>query len=382
MPANPKSAKSNTNRLLREIWTADRISRIELARRLNFDKSTVTLLINRLISSGLITELGTLETGGGGRRPTELGIRGQYAEVLGIEVLPKLVRIAVLDLEGRVQAASERKIDLAPGTLTATLGEVITSELSSPERNIISVGVAVSGLVDSVSGTVLKSQLLEIERDLPLARQLAERLPLPVMVENDANCCAWGELVARRKSPAEDFLFLLLESDFFAGPETDFPRISLGLGLSLDGRIHHGRQSSSGEFRSVFHTGESDTQFSLTSDELRTLSSDPSVRRRLFDEIASNLSVLINVLSLDRLYIGGDLEHFWEELRDMVEERTGANWPYPDREALECRQSTHGRYAAACGAAAMHLERIFAVKHAELFEARGLPSGIDALPIE
>jgi predicted NBD/HSP70 family sugar kinase len=379
MPANRKNARLNTSRILREVWTGDLVSRIDLSRRLVLDKSTVTLLSAELIDRGILMEQGSVPTSGGGRRPTGLGIRGDFASVLGVELLPNAIRLARLDLNGELIEETEHPVEASKERIIDVLAQEIRDVLSGTPGRFLGVGVALSGLVDGVRGCIRRSGLFGIETDLDIVRDLRRRLEITVMIENDANCCAWGELVARRKQATDDFLFLLLESDYFTTPDTDFPRLSLGMALGLDGRVHHGRSSSSGEFRSLLHRADGDTQFSLNLKDLERMSTDGERRHALFDELASHTALLLNVLGLDRVYVGGDAGPWWQELRECIDARTRSNWPYPGRAELHIGQAGYGRFAAAAGAAAMHLERAFAVKHGEMFEERQLTHGIEAL---
>ncbi len=52
---------------------------------------------------------------------------------------------------------------------------------------------------------------LRIEAPLDFRREVADRYDLPVFIENDANACAWGELVFHRSRRLRDFVFVLSE---------------------------------------------------------------------------------------------------------------------------------------------------------------------------
>ena len=52
MPANQLTGQYNANRLLRELWTNRGLSRIQLAQKLDLDKSTVTHMVSRMEKTG------------------------------------------------------------------------------------------------------------------------------------------------------------------------------------------------------------------------------------------------------------------------------------------------------------------------------------------
>lgn len=385
MPANQRSGQLNTSRLLREIWLNRGCSRIELAHKLELDKSTVTLLVNKMLKCNVLETLSEGNPGPrGGRKPQALGIRADFGYFLGLEVQPKGIRIVLIDLLGNLIEKSKRFISLEKASLEKDLlPEIlkIYNEMKS-RYSILGIGLALSGIIDHYQGRILQSMVLDIYEPVPLLDLTKDLFPCPVIVENDANCCAWGELVQNRERNLSDFLFILLESDYLYDTLNVENRFSMGLGISFDGKIYHGKQFSSGEFRSMLWTAGTGSQFAMDIHDLAKLRTDTGLRNQLFHEISRNIAFLTNTLNLNHLYIGGDIEPYWEEFRTTLEEEIQRNWSYPDRVSCECHLSSKGEYAAAYGAAAMHLERIFASHQASFYQERSQKIGLEALNAE
>jgi len=100
--------------------------------------------------------------------------------------------------------------------------------------DVAAVGIGAAGFVDASRSTVMFSPHLAW-RDEPLRAQVAERITIPVVVDNDANTTALGE------------------SRFGAGAGHRFVLcITLGTGIGgaivIDGRVFRGANGMAGEF--------------------------------------------------------------------------------------------------------------------------------------
>lgn len=96
-------------------------------------------------------------------------------------------------------------------------------------------GIGLPGEVDVASGTFHSSPILPAWFDVPIAQMLQERLGIRFQIENDANAALIGEHTALGQ-----------------GEEGVIVLITLGTGvggaISVNGKIHHGRDNSAGEF--------------------------------------------------------------------------------------------------------------------------------------
>lgn len=91
----------NTSRVMREIWINKQISRIQIAKNLGLDKSTISSIVANLLNDGIIREHAEGEAGPqGGRKPVYLTLNRSYACVLGIEFRPESYTAVAVDLQG------------------------------------------------------------------------------------------------------------------------------------------------------------------------------------------------------------------------------------------------------------------------------------------
>ena len=354
----------NSSRVLRDIWIHKETSRVQIARNLNLDKSTVSSIISELIRIGIVHETEEGEAGHqGGRKPVMLNLNRSYGCVVGIEVRPESYNAVAVDLEGSVIYSKFELVQVSGANLREVLLEVanrVRDELKRTGVPLLGMGVGVSGVVDPQRGVIRYSISLQIEQPFDFRESVAQGYDLPAFVENDANACAWGELVFHRTKRLRNFLFVLVEFHDVRDPERIHERAGVGMGIVIGGRVHYGRDFSAGEFRSVFRTSANKGQFSLSEEDSFRLEEDPAVLVRFFRELSRNIAMLVNTFNLDHVFLGGDIERYEREIQPVLAEEIQFNWPYPDGVRCEISFSSLGEKSVAYGAAGMVLHRLFA----------------------
>lgn len=131
---------------------------------------------------------------------------------MAVDVGGTKLALAVIDAEGRIPARQTQPVDVssthAPVRQICRLAALLAgaagveqrgSALRRPVAGWSAIGVAVPGLVRR-SGTVWAPNLPGWER-VPLARLLAKRLRVPVVIESDRNAAVTGEAWRGAGSP-------------------------------------------------------------------------------------------------------------------------------------------------------------------------------------
>ncbi|MGI8761155.1 MAG: ROK family glucokinase [Jatrophihabitantaceae bacterium] len=110
---------------------------------------------------------------------------------IGVDIGGTKVAAGVVDEQGRVLDRERRP---TPGTDAAATQAVIVEVVGalSARHPVRAVGIGAAGWIGTDRATVLFAPHLAW-RDEPLRDALAGRIPLPVVVENDANAAAWAE---------------------------------------------------------------------------------------------------------------------------------------------------------------------------------------------
>jgi len=349
-------------RVVRTIWQNPHISRVGIAERLNLDKSTVTNQVGRLIDLGIIEETaeGTAGTKGG-RRPIHLAIRRSFGRVVGVEAQSESFVAVAVDLSGEVLGELRGAAHVDAANISESLSEIIgrsVATLCPDGARLLGVGVGTGGLVDLKKSRIRYSVPLGISSPVDFGKTVAARIPVPCLIENDANCCAWGELAFNRDEDLRDFLFALVEFRADARSLERAGGIGVGFGIVLGGKVYSGAHGNAGEFRSAFCRGRGDLQFSLSPEILRGLERDKDALLAVSDELARNAAMMVNTMDFDRVYIGGDIEALDIDFPSLLRRRLEENWMYPFPKDVEIRYSSLGGKAVAYGAAGMVLDRL------------------------
>ncbi|HEY3582107.1 MAG TPA: ROK family transcriptional regulator [Pyrinomonadaceae bacterium] len=234
-----QAARLNTIRdinrqiVLNYVREREPISRAEIARETDLQRSTISAIVEDLTREGLIEEVGEGESTGG-RRPTLLKLRAVGPIAVGVSLTPTLTTIASSDLAGRVIDQQEFLTDP-----DKTLNQIVSTVREFNSRyggSIEGVGVSLPGLVDPSTGTALYIPYFPW-RDLPVSELISKAVGLPVVIDNDANAVALAELWFGRPevNDARDFILVLVAE-------------GVGTGIIFDGQVYRGQRGAAGEF--------------------------------------------------------------------------------------------------------------------------------------
>src|SRR6478609_2923145 len=191
------SSSDAATRVFTTILTRSPISRIDVSRLTGLSQAAVTKAVTPLVAAGLVDDsLDPTLTGLPGRPVSPVAVVPEAVVALGVKVnADELIGVAT-DLTTRSIASLrvpltshepvaviDAIVDLC-GSLQATIGDL--------GPRLASVGVAVSGDVDTETGVVRDSALMGW-RGVELGASLSERLGQRVVVENDVRALTIGE---------------------------------------------------------------------------------------------------------------------------------------------------------------------------------------------
>ncbi len=294
-------------------------------------------------------------------------MRGDYGCVVGLEIQTERYTAVAVDLDGKVLYSRSEPMKAEGKQLPSVFLDIMSEvslDLENRALEPLGIGVGVSGIVDSANGVIQQSLPLGISLPVDFTASGARLLGKPLCIDNDANCCCWAELVRNRGNRPREFLFLLGEFRKERVGDVNGGGVSVGLGLVIGGRVHLGANSSAGEFRSVFRTAETRSQFSLPDETMSAAMNDQSAFREVAREIGRNVALLVNTLDLSHVFIGGSVEKFRSILIPVIDEEVQKNWPY-GKKSLQIELSELGDLIVAYGAASMFLERLFSLPEIE-----------------
>jgi glucokinase len=114
-----------------------------------------------------------------------------------------------------------------------TMVEAVSEATEAASAEVTAVGFGIPALLDFAAGVSVSSVHLPLA-DLPFRDLMAERLGLPVYVDNDANLAALAEQRVGAARGASNVVMLTLGT-------------GIGSGIVLDGRVYRGSTGAGGE---------------------------------------------------------------------------------------------------------------------------------------
>jgi len=200
----------NERRLLSALRLSGPQPRAALARRLGLTRGALTGMAEALIARGLVRE-GAQTKPQAGRPGIDLELDPEGAHFLGVEIGVGVMRLVLLDLAVRV--AWSRTLELSAPQAPETVADLVADALAAlqaerPGLAVRSLCVTVPGLVRR-DGFVVNLPILGWKA-VGLAELLAQRIALPVRVENNANAAAFGTIYAEPRPPVDSMVYLKL----------------------------------------------------------------------------------------------------------------------------------------------------------------------------
>jgi predicted NBD/HSP70 family sugar kinase len=208
------------------IRSAVTISRVELADLTGLTQPSISNIVRDLIADGIIHEIGSADSVRG--KPRKLiAINPAHRFGIGFHLGPETVTCVAIDLTGGV--VGREVVPLAGGPLPDLLADRFddfTAALDLPRERIEGLAVVAPAAVPGSSPA--RTGLNGARADL------AARIGLPVIVENDAAAAALGEFWSRRVSREQVFGSIYVAN-------------GIGAGFVLGGALFRGSSFDAGE---------------------------------------------------------------------------------------------------------------------------------------
>jgi len=211
------------------------IPRTEIAAILQISLMTVMRIVDELIAEDLVRPTGKKEFSGGRRRPL-LEFNAENHLVIGVDMNETGLSGAVADLAGNILTEVTLPQD-PPGGIhyepLVILIEKLFASACLTGKHIRGIGIGAPGITYTENGRVQWAPTLEW-RNFPVKEKLSERFNLPVILDNDVNLSALGEMWF---GVAQDYTNLVLMTVGHG----------IGAGVIIDGAVYRGSHLTAGE---------------------------------------------------------------------------------------------------------------------------------------
>jgi len=218
------------------------VSRAQVARRTELTPQTISNITAQLIERNLVLETGRKQ-GSRGSPSTQLEFNAEGAFAVGLDLDQDHLTGVLVNLNGIVQGRFHQKLDFPEPAKALKLMTAVAEQLIADQglefSQVWGVGVGLPGPI-RISGGHVRDQIVNPHsfpgwENVPVVNELAQRLNLPIFLENNATAAAIGEIFYGAGQGVESFVYVFLG-------------VGLGGGIVLNGRPFHGFQGNTGEF--------------------------------------------------------------------------------------------------------------------------------------
>lgn len=226
----------NKAAILNLIRSRQPISRIELSRLADLNKSTVSSIVADLLDEKIVYE-SDVGSSTGGRRPVLLNLNDSDYGVGVIEFGSEYTYLAISDLDAGIQERDRLTMELVePASFINHCVAKLKRLRDLSGLQIRSIGISVPGIVHAETGRVIFSPVLQW-RDVEVRDIICKAMEpddqVHVVVENDANACVLAERWFGNLPDTAEMVFL---------------SENMGAGIIANGRLLHGAGETAGQF--------------------------------------------------------------------------------------------------------------------------------------
>lgn len=225
---------TNQNAIVEAVRASGEVSKARIGEITGLSGPTVNRLLKSLIDQGYIEYAG-VEMSSGGRPPLTVRVAPLAVLTGAVQAHASQVIGALVGFDGAIIDRFELDVpfdgpESGPLTLRAMLAELI-AQAEARGGALRGIGVSLAGVADGVG------PITGLERTRwpeVTSAHLTRGFTVPVIIENDANVLAIGELYRGVGSSARDFVALVLDR-------------GLGAGVVVNGALYRGARSAAGE---------------------------------------------------------------------------------------------------------------------------------------
>ena len=370
------------------------LSRAELASCTGLNRSTVSSIVNQLLTEGLVQET-TFQSDRVGRPGLLLELNPAGGFAVGVEIGVDFISLVVTDFVANVLWRERINSDPADGQDTILERAFQMTHRAVEEGNArglrpLGIGLGVPALVDLAHGELKFAPNLGW-RDVPLRQLWSQEFGLPVFVENDAKASALGEYYFGVARGLHDFIYLI------AG-------VGLGAGIMIDGKLFRGSHGYASEvghmimdpggelcgcgkrgcwetlvrplavirlFRENLLAGVPSTVLGDTCKDLDRVTfgdvADAAAQgdvaalaamQKVGASLGLGIANLVNIFNPEMVVLGGALAYASQTLLPVIQKVVAANAMSIPSEDLKIAASAHGPDACVMGAATLVLDNI------------------------
>lgn len=348
---------SNISQAFETIWREKEISRIDIARKMDVYRSTISNIIDVLLENKCICEGQRGSVGEkGGRKPIFLSVNKDFGAIVGIELQPEYCNIAVVDFAGKVINTKTQEISFKSDAENTEeeflniLDSIIKPVLKENKNHkLLGICLALPGIIDTKKGCIINSVPLKL-KNMNAAEKLLNRYEIPLLLENDAKCCSW--LHKGQADEEKDFICVLTREHKVDG-------IAVGLSVVMNDKLVNGHNYAAGEYLSVSWRKGKNGQTGLPQAVINTLNTVEDSYNEWLTDLFSTLTVMIALLEPCKIYLHGQKYEKVQQIKNVISQRVSQFEEAMYQYGAQLEIMAEDDYEIAKGAALMYIQKLF-----------------------
>ncbi len=229
--------ESNKRRVLQTLFDLGPTSRAKLAKLSGTKRTTITGIVQPLLDGGLLIEGEPSGKRGVGKPARPLWFSPDASPVCAVALMPGHIQTAMVSLRGEVYA--EHSVSFGEGEndrahYVSAIERTIDQSLSRARSRPLGIGIAVGGMTDPDTGSIVAMNLAPWMAGLELTRIVEDRFGLDTLVDHHPRAILMGERWFGRGRRLRDFAIIYADE-------------VLGCSLFLNGEPFRGPHGAGGE---------------------------------------------------------------------------------------------------------------------------------------
>jgi len=357
--ANQSSSAAHNRRLtvslLREHGA---LSRRQLAQITELRSSTLTYIVRELLENRILRTVGKRPSNNVGKKQMLLEINPDLGWVAGAGIDRDSMSLTFLDAASKVMGQNRidagHQVDRLPEMLNGYIRDFARGRGLSME-NLLGIGIGLPGVVDPERGMLMRSTWLNTQA-FPLGERLAQKIDVPIQMDNDANFAAIAEAHHGSAKGIRNFIY------FFVSSQSTGDVINIyGLGSTcfLNYKLYRGTHFGAGEVDRVIEFNRIER---VTPDQLEQMSKEEGEVTPGLEKIAVSLATtiasVVNLIDPQAIILGGNVSiNNRQMVRAIEREMNRMLVPLPNR-FVHVRPSKFDDHGISMGAAISAIEAI------------------------
>lgn len=214
---------ANVYNVLRLIRKEERLTRRNIEEKTGLSWGAVSKVTSILLERKYIHEVSVKENTGPGRTPVYLEINPSEYFTVGLDVNKSGLFGVLINMKNEVRYTVSKKIKVfEKESLLEEISCVIEQILKVSEgHEILGIGVAMQGLVDSAAGISVRFPACKLWENVKLKKYLEEKFNIPTFLEHDPECILYAH---SGNEEIKDCILIRVDN-------------GIGMAVMIDGRI-------------------------------------------------------------------------------------------------------------------------------------------------